>query len=70
MWDNGGGRQGYRRIRMADDRGGGDAGQRGQRRQRYRNMDTAAEEAWYGRQKQYREMEIDILGMIDHGGRI
>ena len=55
---------------MADDRGGGDAGQRGQRRQRYRNMDTAAEEAWYGRQKQYREMEIDILGMIDHGGRI
>ena len=44
MRENGDGRQGRKWRWAADDRGGGDTGQRGQRRQTYRNMDTTVEE--------------------------
>ena len=58
LQDNGYGRQDQRWRRAAEDYGGGDVGQRGRWQQRYRSMDTAAEETRDGQQKICGMMEI------------
>ena len=70
MQDNGDGRLGRRWRWEADYCGGGDVGQKGQRRRRYGEIDTAEEETRDRQQKRCGMTYIAVLGEInDYGCR-